>query len=346
MKKREFTQEDNDKIISLYKEGYTRDDISYQLNSKYNIKIGHRYVQKIINNVKTNPEIEQLHIETNRNKQLLNKQLIIENKPDVKDIIKDIERDYKLGLPIPKIQRKYHVSNKTFNKIISDNYEDIKERHNINLYNKTRNYTHKTHTELNEILTDYANGISIKTIMKKYNIGYKNVKKFVSERYDYDDLKNSREIHKNLKLDKNKKIIYDIAPATTFGNSGETLDEFFGREILHPNSKVYGRIDFIKEVSLYNYKVFDEDPDENGNLNFNDLKYYEKRRNKPHETNVITKIIRSKGDYMDFLDLIRHYNKEIDVRKMPVIRNFETNKTYYYIGFGFPEYEQEFNIKR
>lgn len=362
MKKREFTEDEIERITELYKNGYSRDKISYTLKDLYKMRIGHRQVQKVIDGVKYKPEIEKEH---NYNVSLIKKnvsEVIKENASDYNVIVEKIENDYKMGIPIPRIQQKYKIGNKKFRKIIENTSESIVNEHNRNLFMNTRSYASRSPKELSNIIEDYANGISINEIKKEYKIGNNTLRAFIHSRKEYDELNRERESSIKLRKKQNKEIkdnrnIEDFDfnnGVSNIGGAGDILhpdndnidlknielDYFFGRDVKHPNFSVYGRIDLIKPhlmgISGDEYTVDENGITYEGSLMGGNL----------HYSSVITKGLKGRLDYENFIKIIDNAKDNINMRRLPYIKDFDSGEVYMYYNGSFPDYERRMGYVR
>lgn len=91
----------------------------------------------------------------------------------------------------------------------------------------------------------------------------------------------------------------------------KNISDFFGREVENRQFDVYGRIDFLNPHFLFNYKPDGTVDSEDG-----------------HITEILTKGIKSKGDFVVFLDIISKYRNDLDPTSQPYIHDFKRNRTY------------------
>ena len=107
-----------------------------------------------------------------------------------------IVNDYKNGIRVKDIEKKYSVSNATVYRVL-DVY-NIPKRTNRNNYKKY----------INDIIKDYNDGVSLDIITSTYNISYSTIHKIISKKTNSNIIRRRKQL---CDRDKNKVIIEYLA---------------------------------------------------------------------------------------------------------------------------------------
>lgn len=186
---------------------------------------------------------------------------------------------------------------------LSDEYNEIRNNNKKEL--KRTKPSGNEHSKFESFRDLYLQGASIMYIKNTLHISSNTASQYVKHlpedeiKLHYESIEHNKSI--NEKYVKELKKQFEITVAS----------DFFGRDVKNRQFDVYGRIDFINQHLMFNYN-FDGTVD----------------TDEGHLTQIITKGIKSKGDFVEFLSIIKTYKDDISNTNVPYIKDFKRNRVY------------------